>query len=722
MVGWYVFTHDDLHRRSEGCDFDGFDLATVYIYGACAAIVVGVAVGVGLARVSNRGTIVDDRPRSAVPRCLSAMGFLWMVELGMGALGLYAVFLGRSGAGNASCAHVEIGSDAELWWVLRAATIAHVSIMVARICCVCAACRVDGTPRDELLHDWEGKPQAKTRASWRRLCKCMLCCCVRVGGDATDAFEEVGALMADAFEGVTRVDLTVSDIAAGLALLRMVQKDEEDARVQDEVRGQLQRAGSAAAMRNHAGGAAVPAGSEKMHAQAVPSGVGVGGDTTERNVLAEARHYSDYALGTYGWMLYMYSRPLRGGCSLCCHCIGSACAGCGGNAAVRGDCCTCNQTALEMQARLSRSDILVGDFGNREACEVAFSVVRDRRRRALVIAVRGTLSFNDIITDLLAEGTDIREDESPSVQRGSALGIPDDGSPAYVHKGMWKAAKRVLSEIRRRRVLRLLRRDVFDTVGVASASEPSMPLLPAVSSGEDEDLATSGDEAATVQLVITGHSLGAGVSTLLALLLRREVPGLKCWAFSCPGAMMSEGLAELLEPNVISVVLGKDLAPRLSLYTFRALGDDILDLVVRARVNKCRLLRRGCCCACRQRLAPEAAFAPEGATPDTTQARAIREYQRERDEVHGGAQAERLAHFDLTLPGRVMHIVKTRTRRVACGCCKEREYRAMWANRADFRSIQISPLMLSDHFPDKVGHALAEAAHSEIRDDSAFEA
>lgn len=36
-------------------------------------------------------------------------------------------------------------------------------------------------------------------------------------------------------------------------------------------------------------------------------------------------------------------------------------------------------------------------------------------------------------------------------------------------------------------------------------------------------------------LIITGHSLGAGVATLLGLMLRSSRPELRVWAFSPPG-------------------------------------------------------------------------------------------------------------------------------------------------------------------------------------------
>ena len=39
-------------------------------------------------------------------------------------------------------------------------------------------------------------------------------------------------------------------------------------------------------------------------------------------------------------------------------------------------------------------------------------------------------------------------------------------------------------------------------------------------------------------LVLVGHSLGAGAAAILAILLRQEYPGLRCYAYSPPGGLL----------------------------------------------------------------------------------------------------------------------------------------------------------------------------------------
>lgn len=93
-----------------------------------------------------------------------------------------------------------------------------------------------------------------------------------------------------------------------------------------------------------------------------------------------------------------------------------------------------------------------------------------------------------------------------------------------------------------------------------------------------------------LNLVVCGHSLGAGVATLLALQLKPYFPHLKCYAFSPPGALASPALGRLMEPFVTSVVIGKDLVPRMTLPSLIRLGDDMIDVLRRAKVSKTTIM------------------------------------------------------------------------------------------------------------------------------------
>ena len=59
--------------------------------------------------------------------------------------------------------------------------------------------------------------------------------------------------------------------------------------------------------------------------------------------------------------------------------------------------------------------------------------------------------------------------------------------------------------------------------------------------------------------------------------------GLKCWAFSPPGGLVSETLLPALREWCISVVCGKDAVPRMTTNTLARLMDEMVTALARAR-------------------------------------------------------------------------------------------------------------------------------------------
>lgn len=141
------------------------------------------------------------------------------------------------------------------------------------------------------------------------------------------------------------------------------------------------------------------------------------------------------------------------------------------------------------------------------------------------------------------------------------------------------------------------------------------------------------------QLMITGHSLGAGTAAVLSLLLRGKYPSLRCIAFGTPGSVFDKQLAEGIRilttapiciiANVVfllycylsstecqsfitSVALGNDLVCRLSFVSLCRLRNDVLDAISRARVNKMLIMQ-----ALFKEIASEDLMYPKGAEPDS---------------------------------------------------------------------------------------------------------
>jgi hypothetical protein len=286
-------------------------------------------------------------------------------------------------------------------------------------------------------------------------------------------------------------------------------------------------------------------------------------------------------------------------------------------------------------------------------------VAVDARRRALVVAIRGTLSMDDALTDALAWPLGGRRtaDVADTARLLAAAGVtpPPDPRRCYVHGGMWEAAKRVRDA--------LLRHGLLETVDPGPGALPFPPSVAAAAAaggrtaacctrpdhcgpacafaasaaaaaagggGARADLSVAAEALPTssdgggggatlsssppqhhhrLRLVIVGHSLGAGVGALLSLLLRPHFTSLRCYAISPPGALVSRHLGAAMDGWTVSVVVGKDLVPRMSLPSLHGLLDEATDYLGRApRVSKPGLVAALCGACCASACVPSACY------------------------------------------------------------------------------------------------------------------
>uniref|UniRef100_A0A8C4ZJD1 sn-1-specific diacylglycerol lipase n=1 Tax=Gadus morhua TaxID=8049 RepID=A0A8C4ZJD1_GADMO len=239
-------------------------------------------------------------------------------------------------------------------------------------------------------------------------------------------------------------------------------------------------------------------------------------------------------------------------------------------------------------------------------------------------------------------------------------------------------------------------------------ARPAHVLCPSLKLVNDGILNQAFAIAPEYKLVITGHSLGGGTASLLAVLLRHSFPNLQCYAFSPPGGLLSKALADYSKDFVVSVVLGKDLVPRLSIPNMEDLKRRILKMVSNCNKPKYRILLQGCW------------YEVFGGEPDDSPTEL--EHQRLEEELsqpllgeesllvrHSSSYqslasddspAHAATHLPLFLPGRVLYLTEDGS------CFAQVRYRAEWSSEAAFRSVLISPRMMADHMPDAVLRAL----------------
>ena len=113
------------------------------------------------------------------------------------------------------------------------------------------------------------------------------------------------------------------------------------------------------------------------------------------------------------------------------------------------------------------------------------------------------------------------------------------------------------------------------------------------------DYAKRVDSNADYQLVIVGHSLGAGVASILSLVfkLENQYPDVVCFSFCPPGGLLSIPAVEMSKEFMTSVVFGKDMVPRLSLHNAYQLLDNMRSKAEKNTSPKW-LVQLRCLCAC----------------------------------------------------------------------------------------------------------------------------
>ncbi|RZF32805.1 hypothetical protein LSTR_LSTR011451 [Laodelphax striatellus] len=480
--------------------------------------------------------------------------------------------------------------------------------------------------------------------SWDHRCR-LLFCCMRNTDRNKNSFADIVHLLSDFFRDL---DVVPSDVIAGLVLLRKFQKIEREAIVSQRKKDAYR----------YLSGVAVTSKTRFLPL----------GDAQYYQHFQAVIHYMHYALAAYGWPMFLLTHSPTGICTLCtklrCACF-SCC--CGHNSTdedpvvVEDNCCNCNYAALHSMVSAGDVSIEYATY-HVDVGETPFFVAIDYKKRKVVLSIRGTLSMKDVITDLNAES----ETLPLTPPREDWLG----------HKGMVHAAVYIRDKLSSESIL---------TRALSTSIKKS---------GE------------AFSLVLVGHSLGAGTAAILAILLRQSHPDLQCFAYSPPGGLLSMPAVQYTKSFITSVVLGKDVVPRIGLHQMESLRADLINAIRRSKDPKWKTISCSVlCCGC--------AVMPTSAVELKADPSTVQEYQREKDSARAMAIHPTDSSIALTLhqplypPGSIIHVVRhhpTKTEQVL----KKHDpvYQALWANNTDFDEVLISPVMIQDHMPDKVLDAL----------------
>ncbi|XP_052783636.1 diacylglycerol lipase-beta-like isoform X1 [Mya arenaria] len=622
---WLVVVSVIFHLHKDAFNCKGGDLLHAYFVGLLTLLVVSILMASVVVYLSMQGTITNQWPRRKITIPLYIKVAICLPELAWNIMGTYWSF--------------GISSGCEVPVVLTVKAVVLTGWVIGIIVLVGLGIVFDPLGA---IHGSSTASKEQAQRLWQTRCK-ILCCCVGCDEKSIAAFNGIAEIVSNFFEGV---DLVPTDIACGLILVHRIQKNEQHRLKSVVVQTRdLQR--------------------PDTHTNSIPSSSSYPAPKHWMTVPLMC-HYMKFAMASYGWPLYVFTHLLTGACRLWPQCRCCTCTKSHGDV-TNDNCCLCNTASIHKTTGTYPDDIVYASFHNK-IYEIPFFVSIDRKHNAVVVAVRGTLSLKDVITDLTAEC--------------DSLDI-EDLEDCKAHRGILQAAKYVQETLDKHRILE----NAFD-------------------------IAQEG-----AQLVITGHSLGAGSASLLAILLKPKYPDLICFAFSPSGGLMSLHASEYCRDFVCSVVLGRDIIPRLGIHTMERLKAQLLRAVQASDMPKYQLLASGVWqmfCGLGEP-SPPPSEETEVHTPLISDTHPTPSYARHQPDLQpkpigvaaGIAERQReqrlLTHTWMYPPGHILQIIEASEK---VSCCGEPDYEAVWSQPEEYKEVLVSPKMLSDHMPDAVMKAL----------------
>ncbi|GAU97603.1 hypothetical protein RvY_08874-2 [Ramazzottius varieornatus] len=482
------------------------------------------------------------------------------------------------------------------------------------------------------------KTAAAYHISWQKRCRFLFCC---LGTDQRASLASIAQLLSDFFRDL---DLVPTDIIAGLILLRRYQKLRRYALLTLDKENTFQFL------------SATPITPETKFLKL--------SDTTVRTEYERLVRYMRFSLAVYGWPMYVCrGNPCRKLIDvipgLRCVCCFGAEQPLSGLDIEEDNCCGCHSSAMwAVMHSLAEDDSVqfvhasyTGGVGM-----TPYFLALDHLEKKIVVTIRGTLSMKDLVTDLNADAEFI------------PVNPLQTNPPWLAHKGMISAAEYVKKRL------------------IEEGKLAQMLDIAKARTGKHYDL------------MVVGHSLGAGAAAILAILLKPDFPTLKCICFSPPGGLLNLPVAEYTKTFITTCFLGKDVVTRLGLHQLEAMRADLLSVIQRSTTPKWRILLSSLF-GCSPSEPSLQQFAEEQARSMSTSRRkpAVSPFM--------------TTHPPMYLPGKIVQIVRSYPKQQKFGktlsrvCCTKSQrtghpaYQAIEVHRESFYEVCLSPSMLDDHMP-----------------------
>lgn len=318
------------------------------------------------------------------------------------------------------------------------------------------------------------------------------------------------------------------------------------------------------------------------------------------------------------------------------------------------DCLGCNVASIENRLSSHNYEIIYVSYKVNVSI-VPFLVVADHSRQTIVVSIRGSMSVSDIVTDLNGQ-----------TEKLPIENCPDDW---IAHKGMTKAAMYVKSKLIHNYILK-----------------HAFNCRPDLGSRE-------------YNLVLCGHSLGAGTAAILGIILRKQYPTLKAYLYSPPGGILSLPAVEYTKEFATGIILGNDCVPRLGFAQLERLRYHTLLCLKRSSKSSGKIIAKALC--------PTICMGGNKADYDPDYSMDVLYGTSGRPfDYNGNKIVFQVQPTMLYVPGRLIHVVKDFTfKSKAKRLFNEPIYQAIWMENTSYDRIMVGKGMFRDHLP----HVLARA-------------
>lgn len=261
-----------------------------------------------------------------------------------------------------------------------------------------------------------------------------------------------------------------------------------------------------------------------------------------------------------------------------------------------------NFASILRYTKVAPSDVLHVSYTDTALGVIPYLVVLDRRANRVVISMRGTAHVADVVTDLLGHPKECA-DLMPAWVHSANV----DNGALEIHSGILSSALAVLRDLEGNGILDALQTDVelpgentWD--GIVQDKATVDRAIDELDLDDEVELPIERARSILVEcarrdipLVLTGHSLGAAVASVVAMRLRSRFPRLRCVCFNPPGGVMSGALSRMSEEFCTSFIVGSDVISRLNLQNMVRLVDDMVLALARCRKPKLTVLFEALC-------------------------------------------------------------------------------------------------------------------------------